>query len=103
MSAPRRRKPQTRSTPARSKPRRKQAPSRDFWGHEDVDEGGGDGGTIRTIPDSTALIRSLGPPPLPGYETAAEHYFAAVFDKAAQLAVALAAASGLLATDEQDD
>jgi hypothetical protein len=46
------------------------------------------------------MIRSLGPPPFPGNETIAEHYFAATYDKAAALAVALAAASGLLATED---
>ena len=49
------------------------------------------------------MIRSLGPPPLPGRETVAEHYFAAVYDKAASLAIALAAASGLLDTGDEDD
>jgi hypothetical protein len=49
------------------------------------------------------MIRSLGPPPFPGNETIAEHYFAATYDKAASLAVALAAASGLLATEDPDD
>ena len=58
---------------------------------------------IRPADDPTAMIRSLGPPPLPGRETIAEHYFAAVYDKAATLAVALAAASGLLAPDDPDD
>ena len=42
------------------------------------------------------MLRSLGPPPLPGHETAAEHYFDAVYDRAAALAIALAAASGLI-------
>ena len=40
------------------------------------------------------MIRSLGPPPLPGRETIAENYFALAYDKAARRAVALAAASG---------
>jgi hypothetical protein len=48
------------------------------------------------------MIRSLGPPPFPGGETIAEHYFAAVYQKAATLATALAAASGLLDTTEDD-
>jgi hypothetical protein len=42
------------------------------------------------------MIRSLGPPPFPGGETLAEHYFAATYEKAA-------AASDLLDTDEPDD
>jgi len=96
VSAQRRRK-----APARSQPRRKQVPGRDFWGTEDVEEEEFD--DIRPITDPSALIASLGPPPLPGHETAAEHYFAAVFDKAATSAIALAAASGLLALDEDEE
>ena len=49
------------------------------------------------------MIRSLGPPPLPGRETIAEHYFALAFDKAARRAVALAAASGLMDLSEPED
>ena len=49
--------------------------------------------------DATAMVRSLGPAPLPGRETVAEHYFAAVYERAAAVAAALAAASGLLDTD----
>jgi hypothetical protein len=49
------------------------------------------------------VVRSLGPPPLPGHETAAEHYFGAVYERAVALAGALAAAGGLLDTGEADD
>jgi hypothetical protein len=49
------------------------------------------------------MIRSLGAPPFPGGETIAEHYFAAVYQKAASLATALAAASGLLDATAADD
>jgi hypothetical protein len=45
--------------------------------------------------DPTALVESLGPLPFPG-AGAAPHYFAAVYERAAGLAVALAAAAGLL-------
>lgn len=96
MSTPRRRK-----GPTRNEPRRRQVAGRDFWGGEDGADPLGD--VIRPIDDPTALIRSLGPPPLPGHETAAEHYFAAVYDKAATLAIALAAASDLLADDDHDE
>jgi hypothetical protein len=58
---------------------------------------------VRPVDDPGVLVRSLGPPPLPGHETAAEHYFEAVYDKAANLAIALAAASGVLAADEGND
>jgi hypothetical protein len=47
--------------------------------------------------DPTALVRSLGNPPLPGQNKVAEHYLAAVAERASGMAEALAAASGLLA------
>ncbi len=97
MSQPRRRKAQGRQGPNRA---RKPSP-RDFWGREDFDDEPAD--LIRPSEDPTAMIRSLGPPPLPGRETVSEHYFAAVYDKAASLAIALAAASGLLDMSEEED
>jgi hypothetical protein len=51
---------------------------------------------IRTTDDSAAVARSLGAPPLAGHEAIAEHYFAAVYDRAVTLAGALAAAGGLI-------
>ncbi len=51
---------------------------------------------ISPVSDPGAMVRSLGPPPLFGGGANAEHYFAAVYDRAAMLAGALAAASGLL-------
>jgi len=92
-----------RSNANRSNARRRAAPGRDFWGPDEPDDDDEVLEVIHPIDDPTGLIRSLGPIPLPGHETAAEHYFAAVFDKAATLGVALAAASGLLAGDEEDD
>lgn len=53
-------------------------------------------GDVRMTTDPAAVPRSLGPPPLPGHETAAEHYFAAVYDRAVTTAGALAAAGGLI-------
>jgi hypothetical protein len=60
---------------------------------------------IRPVPDPGAMVRSLGPPPLFGGGGNAEHYFAAVYDRAAMLATALAAASGLLdlSSDRDED
>jgi hypothetical protein len=54
--------------------------------------------------DPTMLLRSLGDVPLHGQGQAAEHYIAAVVERAAGLATALAAAAGLLAgpVDEDD-
>jgi hypothetical protein len=98
VSPPRRRKTPTRT----QQPRRRRAPARDFWGEVDAD-------TlelpakIHPVHEPSVLVRSLGPPPLPGHETAALHYFDAVYEKAANLAVALAAASDLLATERPDE
>lgn len=52
--------------------------------------------------DPTALVRSLGDPPLQGQGQVAEHYLAAVVERAAQLATALAAAGGLLGAADDD-
>jgi hypothetical protein len=73
----------------------------DFWGSAQTDEDAVE--SITLSEDPTAMIQSLGPPPLPGHEPAAEAYFAVVYDKAASLAAALAAASNLLHVDEQED
>lgn len=53
--------------------------------------------------DPTALLRSLGDPPLPGQGAVAQHYLAAVVERAAQLATALAAAAGVLGTQSVND
>lgn len=45
--------------------------------------------------DSRALLNSLGRPPVPGQETAAERWFTLVYERAAVLAGALAAAGEL--------
>lgn len=56
---------------------------------------------ITPASDPTALIRSLGDPPLPGSGAGAEIAIAAVVDRAAGLATALAATGGLLALDPE--
>jgi hypothetical protein len=93
--------PPRRRASARSSPRRKSVPRRDFW--EGSDSGDEPVSLVRSPDDPAAMIRSLGPPPLPGRETIAEHYFALVYDKAARRAVALAAASGLMDMSESED
>jgi hypothetical protein len=56
---------------------------------------------ITRCENPTALIESLGPPPLRAETATAEHYLAAVIDRASTLASALAASADLLApTDE---
>jgi hypothetical protein len=54
------------------------------------------------VVDPAALIRSLGPPPLPGQTTYAEHFLAAVVERAAALAGAVAAAAGVSAEPDND-
>jgi hypothetical protein len=49
------------------------------------------------------MVRSLGPAPLAGRENVSEHYFAAVYDKAAALATALGATVGLVDLSAADD
>jgi hypothetical protein len=51
----------------------------------------------------SAMLRSLGDPPLQGQGQVAEHYLAAVVERAAGLASALAAAGGLLASAGGDE
>ena len=62
-----------------------------------------DPASIVPAPDPTALLRSLGDPPLQGQGAVAEHYLAAVVERAAGLATALAVAAGLLAEPDLDD
>ena len=46
--------------------------------------------------DPTALLRSMGPPPLPGQQAVALPYLEAVAERAAKMATALAASADLL-------
>lgn len=55
---------------------------------------------IRITDDPAAVVRSLGRPPLPGHEQAAEAYFTAVYGRAVGLASALAAAAELIEPEE---
>ena len=54
---------------------------------------------LRVTAQPAAVPRSLGPPPLPGHETIAGHYYDAVYDRAVATAGALAAAGGLIAPE----
>jgi hypothetical protein len=95
----------TRRRSSRSSSRRKPTSRRDFWDGVRRDDGDDHEPVIpvRAPEDASAMIRSLGPPPLPGRETIAERYFALAYDKASRRAVALAAASGLIDFSESDD
>jgi hypothetical protein len=50
--------------------------------------------------DPSAMVGSLGPPPLGIHSEAGAHYLAAAYAKASSIAVALSAAAGLLADRE---
>lgn len=70
----------------------------EFWGDvealpEPLDD-------IRITEDPSAVVRSLGRPPLPGQEQAAEATLAAVYARAVALASALAAAGEMIAPEE---
>lgn len=54
---------------------------------------------IAPAADPTALLRSLGKPPLPG-QAGADRHVATVIERASVLATALAAATDLLVADE---
>lgn len=58
---------------------------------------------ITPAADPTAVLRSLGDPPLPGQGAVAQHYLVAVVERAAGLATALAAAAGLLGERAADE
>ena len=58
---------------------------------------------IRPAGDPTAFIHSVGDPPLQGQGAVAEHYLAAVIERAAGLASALAASAGLLEREAPED
>ena len=92
--------PPTKKPQGQAKRRRKKAKGSDVW------RAGGplpDPEPIVPLRDPTALLRSLGDPPLQGQSQVAQHYLAAVVERAAGLATALAAAAGLLAQPSSDD
>jgi hypothetical protein len=70
----------------------------EFWGDPDALPEPSD--DIRITRDPSAVVRSLGRPPLPGQEQAAEAYFTAVYGRAVGLASALAAAGELIEPEE---
>ena len=77
--------------------------TRDFWGNDELV--GVDEATLPRIRRSehpTALVDSLGPLPFPGGQVA-PHYFDLLYDRAASLAIALAASAGLAVFDDEDE
>jgi hypothetical protein len=97
-----RRRPKTTArTNARPRPapRRQPKPARDFWGTEHPKDR--QAAPIRPTHDPAALIHSLGPPPLPN-STAARHYFDAIYERAATIAMALATSADLTEPGQPD-
>ncbi|MBU6329009.1 MAG: hypothetical protein KGR18_03525 [Acidobacteria bacterium] len=67
------------------------AASRRFWSGEAVD----DPALVHMTDDPSAMVVSLGDPPLRGRERAAQATFVLVYRRAAQLALLAATAAGL--------
>jgi hypothetical protein len=71
-----------------------------FWGRAET---GGEPPKIRPTGDPSAVVRSLGPPPLPLDQALVERHLTAVYEEAVRAATALAAANGLLVDDDDGD
>ncbi|MFM8305147.1 MAG: hypothetical protein ACKOA9_12775 [Actinomycetota bacterium] len=84
---------------SRSAARRKGS-ARPFWG--DAETAAGPEHGIEPVDHPTALIDSLGTPPFPRADPA-PHYFAAVYNRATGMALALAHAYGIVETGDPDD
>ena len=81
---------------------RRPKPSRDFWGPDlDPEEPEAAPAPVRPSGHPTALIKSLGPPPFPNAGVA-QHYFEAIYERAAALAIALATSAELAETPPPD-
>jgi hypothetical protein len=93
MSGPRRRRPSKRANPSQP-----QAP-RDLWRAVTLPDAPD---AIAPSPQASALIASLGQPPLRAHGAAAEQYLTAVVERAAMLATALAASADLLVEKPAD-
>lgn len=78
-------------------------PDRDFWANDAAEARvRSEIGRVRPAPDPAALVRSLGPPPLGKFADHAQHYYAAVYETAQRFAVAVAAANGVLETEDDE-
>lgn len=81
-------------------PKRPEIPD-EFWG--DVEAVPDTAGSVRITHAPSAVIESLGRPPLPGHEVPATHTFKLVYDYSVSLASALAAAGELIEPEELQD
>jgi hypothetical protein len=79
-------------------------PKRPLWENPDGEaEVRGIVGSVRPAHRPTAVVRSLGDPPLGKYASNAPHYYDAVYQKAQHFAVAIAKANNLRVLDEFED
>lgn len=91
-------KPKASNSKRRNRSRKsKKKQQSSFWGEATVVDR--EEVSVKIADEPAAVVRSLGSPPLSGHETVAEHYFDAVYERAAGLASALAAAADLLDED----
>ena len=81
---------------------RRAAPGRPFWAMGDDEGTDPSAHPVRPATHPTALIDSLGPPPFPRGDVA-PHYFAAVYERASGMALALAVAADLVVWDDEPD
>jgi hypothetical protein len=77
---------------------RRRSGGADFWGRPA--EGPPSDRKVRPTVDPGAVVRSLGDPPLGPNPATAAHHLTAIYEEAVRAATALAAANGLLETDE---
>ena len=78
---------------------RRRSGGADFWGRPA--EGPPSDRKVRPTIDPGAVVRSLGDPPLGPNPATAAHHLTAIYEEAVRAATALAAANGLLETDEE--
>lgn len=74
-------------------------PRRPFWTNPAEAEVQAIIGQVSPAHDPVALVQSLGSPPLGRFGDNAQHYYAAVYEKAQRYAIAMATANGVLVTD----
>jgi hypothetical protein len=90
-----------RRPPTAKRKRKAKGTSRRFWG--DAMPEPSTEAAVRVTPDPTAVVRSLGIPPLPGQEHSSGLYFQTVYERSVRMAAALAAAGNLIEVDEAVD
>jgi hypothetical protein len=88
-----------RTSRRRKGSRKKKVDPQVFWG-DPAKLAEHNAGKALITSNPSAVVQSLGRPPLSGQQNAAEHYFIAVYERAVNLAAALAAAGNLIEPEE---